>query len=175
MKTMLMATAALAAAAFGASTASAQSLSQPEVYGSIGATATNNNKSDSSLNSMNARIGTKLTPHFGVEGELAAGTNGDTTNTGRYKLTNKKAAYAVGFLPVSDRVELIGRVGVSDTQLKNYNNSPIAEDGTALDVGVGAQMKLNDAYAIRGDYTRSAFKDDRGNADNLSVSVVRKF
>jgi len=174
MKTILLATAAFAAA-FGATAASAQSLTQPQVYGSIGATATENTKSDSSLNSINARIGAKLTPHFGVEGELAAGTNGDTTDTGRYKLTNKKAAYAVGYLPVSERVELIGRLGVSDTQLKNYNNSAVAEHGTAFDAGVGAQVKLNDAYAIRGDYTRSSFKDDRGDADNVSVSVVRKF
>ncbi|MDC7683870.1 porin family protein [Asticcacaulis sp. BYS171W] len=175
MKTMLFATAAIAAAAFGATTASAQSLSQPQVYGSMGATATDNKNSDSSLNSINGRVGAKLTPHFGVEGELAAGTNGDSTNSGRYKLTNKKAAYAVGFVPVSDKVDLIGRVGVSDTKLKKYNNQAIAEDGTALDVGVGAQVHLNDSYAIRGDYTRSSFKDDKGDADNVTVSVVKKF
>lgn len=175
MKTMLFATAAMATLALGANGAMAQSLSQPELYGSLGAGATENNKTDSSLNSINGRVGAKLTPHFGVEGELAVGTNGDTVDSGRYKLTNRKAAYAVGYLPVTPNLDLIGRVGVSDTKLKNYSDTPAVEDGQAFDVGVGAQYNLNSAYSIRGDLTRSEFKDGRGDSDNVNLSVVRKF
>jgi len=175
MKTMLIATAAVAVAALGVQGAAAQSLTQPEVYGSLGVGKTNNNKTDSDLESVNARVGAKLTPYFGVEGEMAAGTKSDVTQTGKYKLTNRKAAYAVGYLPVSQNFDLIGRVGVSDTKLKNHAGTPDVEDGQAFDYGVGAQYHFNNAYSVRGDYTRSEYKEGHGDSDNVNVSLVRKF
>ncbi|MFT4090360.1 MAG: porin family protein [Asticcacaulis sp.] len=175
MKTMLIATAALAVTALGVQGAAAQSLTQPEVYGSLGAGKTSNNKTDSDLESLNGRVGAKLTPHFGVEGELALGTKSDVTQSGKYKLTNRKAAYAVGYLPVHEKIDLIGRVGISDTKLKNHANTPDVEDGQAFDYGVGAQYHFNSAYSVRGDYTRSEFKEGHGDADNVNISVVRKF
>ena len=113
---------------------------------------------------MNA-VGTKLTPHFGVEGELATGTNHDTTTTGQYKLSSKVAGYGVGYLPVSSSVDLIGRVGLSDTDLKAPASAGKLEQGTAVDYGVGAQYHFNGDYAARLDVTKSDFQGHKGTAN----------
>jgi hypothetical protein len=173
MKTLLIATAATAIALSGAAVANAQDVGQ--VYGSIGYQGTKNDTTDTSVNGVNARVGTKLTPHFGVEGEAAIGTNDDAGPGGDYKLTNKVAAYGVGFVPVSPRFDLIGRVGVSDTDLKAPAIAGKLEQGTALEYGVGAQYHLDNDFALRADYTKSDFNGDKGEAGTTSVSLVKKF
>ena len=181
MKIALIATASLLALSgtlagtlAGAGMASAQDVGK--VYGSVGLQNTNNDTLGTNLGSVDARVGTKITPHFGVEGEAAFGTNKDTTTLGnRYKLTNKTAVYGVGYLPVSSSVDLIGRVGVSDTNLKGPNSTGKVEEGTALDYGVGAQYHINPSYALRADVTRSDFNGDKGNATTSTVSLVKKF
>jgi outer membrane receptor for ferric coprogen and ferric-rhodotorulic acid len=150
-------------------------IASAETYGSIGVQNSKTSKSDSSLNSINARVGKKITPHFGVEGEAAVGTNSDTNATGTYKQTHRLGAYAVGYLPVTENIELIGRAGVSNTRLKRPEGVNMVENGNALDYGVGAQYKVNDTYAVRGDYTRSEYREKHGDSDTVSLNLVRKF
>lgn len=171
--TLLIATAIASLALSGAVAASAQDVGR--VYGSVGVQGAKNDKTDTNLNSINARVGTKITPHFGVEGEAAFGTNKDTTAAGSYKLTNKVAAYGVGYLPVSPSFDLIGRVGVSDTDLKAPAVAGKLEQGTALDYGVGAQYHIDNNYALRADVTKSDFAHDNGNSTSTTVSLVKKF
>ena len=172
MKIALIAAASILALS-GAGMASAQDVGH--VYGSVGVQNTSNDKLGTDLNSVDARVGTKITPHFGVEGEAAFGTNKDKTGFGHTnKLTNKAAVYGVGYLPVSPSFDLIGRVGVSDTNLKSPENNKY-EEGTALDYGVGAQYHINPSYALRADVTRSDFNGDKGNATTSTVSLVKKF
>ncbi|MDV6333087.1 porin family protein [Asticcacaulis sp. 201] len=172
MKTFLIATAAVATLAIGTA-ASAQDVGH--VYGSLGYQQTDNDKTDTKLGSVNARVGTKITPHFGVEGEAAFGTDDDNTAAGRTKLTNKVGVYGVGYLPVSSSFDLIGRVGVSDTNLKSPAVNGKYEQGTALDYGVGAQYHINPEYAVRADYTRSDFQSDKGTANTATISLVKAF
>jgi opacity protein-like surface antigen len=172
MKTLIIATAAVAALAIG-SAATAQEVGK--VYGSVGYSQTDNDKTDTDLGSINARVGTKITPHFGVEGEAAFGTDSDKVGGAKYKLTNKAAVYGVGYLPVSKSFDLVGRVGVSDTDLKAPAAAGKYEQGTALEYGVGGQYHINPNYAIRADYTRSDFQSDKGNADTATLSLVKQF
>ncbi len=172
MKIALIAAASILALS-GAGMASAQDVGH--VYGSVGVQTTNNDKLGTDLNSVNARVGTKITPHFGVEGEAAFGTNKDTTALGDYRLTSKYGVYGVGYLPVSPNIDLLGRVGVSDTDLKAPAAAGKLEQGTALDYGVGAQYHFNSAYAARVDLTRSEFQNDKGTSNAATVSLVKKF
>ncbi|MGA9658414.1 MAG: porin family protein [Asticcacaulis sp.] len=172
MKTLLIATAAIAALGVG-TVANAQDVGR--VYGSLGYQQTDNDKTNSDLGSVNARVGTKFTPYLGVEGEAAFGTNDDSNPSGTYKLTNKAAVYGVGYVPVSPSFDLIGRVGVSDTDLKAPASAGKMEQGTALEYGVGGQYHINQDYALRADYTRSDFQSDKGSADTTSLSLVKKF
>ncbi len=173
MKTILFAAATALALTSFASVASAQDVGK--VYGSIGVQDTTNKKTDAKLGSFNARVGTKITPHFGVEGEAALGTNKDTTALGDYRLTSKYGVYGVGYLPVSPNIDLLGRVGVSDTDLKAPAAAGKLEQGTALDYGVGAQYHFNSDYAARLDLTRSEFQNDKGTSNAATVSLVKKF
>jgi hypothetical protein len=174
MKKILIIAAAGVAASLGLTgVASAQEVGH--VYGSLGYQNSNNDKTDSNLGSVDARVGTKLNRYFGFEGEAAFGTNHDDTAAGRYKLTNKWGAYGVGYLPVSQNFDLIGRVGVSDTDLKAPPAAGKLEQGTALDYGVGAQYHLNSDYALRADVTKSDFNGDKGSSTTTSLNLVKKF
>lgn len=164
---------AATALALTATAASAQDVGR--TYGSIGVLGQDNDTTNSELGGVNARVGTRITPHFGVEGEAAFGTNKDTVAGNEYRLTNKVGAYGVGYLPVSPKFDLIGRVGVSDTDLKAPAAAGKFEQGTALDYGVGAQYHFNNDYAARVDYTRSDFMNDKGESNTTSVSLVKKF
>lgn len=179
MKTLILAAASALAITSFANVASAQDTSNNtdvgRVYGSIGVQGQDNHKTGSNLGSVNARVGTKITPHFGVEGEAAFGTNKDTTAAGDYRLTNKVGVYGVGYLPVSSNIDLLGRVGVSDTDLKAPAAAGKLEQGTAVDYGVGAQYHFNSDYAARVDYTKSDFQNHKGTTGTTSVSLVKKF
>ena len=173
MKLIIIVAASALALSGAAVTANAQDVGR--AYGSIGVTGTDNHKTDTNLNGVNLRLGTKLNKYFGVEGEAAFGTNHDTTSAGEYKLTNKWGAYGVGYVPVSPSFDLIGRVGVSDTNLKAPAAAGKLEQGTALDYGVGAQYHINSGYALRADVTRSEFQHDKGQATTTTVNLVKKF
>ncbi len=173
MKLVIIAAASALAFTAVAATANAQDVGH--AYGSIGVTGTDNHKTDTNLNGVNLRLGTKFTPHFGVEGEAAFGTNHDTTAAGQYKLTNKWGAYGVGYVPVSPSFDLIGRVGVSDTDLKAPAAAGKLEQGTAFDYGVGAQYHINSGYALRADVTKSEFNHDKGSSTTTSLNLVKKF
>ncbi|MDI7774977.1 porin family protein [Asticcacaulis sp. EMRT-3] len=176
MKTFIIAAASVAALALGTA-ASAQTTNQDvgHVYGSLGYQSANNNKTGSSLGAVDATVGTKLNPYFGVEGEAAFGTNTDKRGDGDYKLSNKWGAYGVGYLPISSRFDLLGRVGVSDTDMKAPATAGKLEQGTALDYGVGAQYHINPSYALRADVTKSDFEGDKGSATTTSVKLVKSF
>ena len=179
MKTFILAAASALTIGSFASAALAQDTSSNSdvgrVYGSIGVQGQDNHKTGSNLGSVNARVGTKITPHFGVEGEAAWGTNDDNTAAGKYRLTNKVGVYGVGYLPVSSNVDLLGRVGVSDTDLKAPAVAGKLEQGTAVDYGVGAQYHFNSDYAARLDYTKSDFQNHKGTTGTTTVSLVKKF
>jgi opacity protein-like surface antigen len=145
-------------------------------YVSGGTQQVQNKKNTADLNALNARAGYQVNKYFAVEGEAAYGVGKDTTPAGDYKLTNKVGAYAVGTLPVSERVSLIGRAGLSDTQLKRPAGSPKDETGTSRDVGVGAQVAITQGLAVRGDYTHSEFLGKKnGSANTVGLNLVQKF
>jgi hypothetical protein len=177
MKTFVIAAATAIALTATAGAAFAQDSGQDvgRVYGSVGVSGHDNDTTNSKLGSVNARVGTKITPHFGVEGEAAFGTNKDKVAGSEYRLTNKVGAYGVGYLPVSPKVDLIGRVGLSDTDLKAPAAAGKFEQGTAVDYGVGAQYHFNSDYAARVDYTKSDFVGDKGESAATTVSLVKKF
>lgn len=172
-KTLIITVAGVAASLAFAGMASAQDVGH--VYGSLGYQNSSTDKTNSSLGSVDARVGTKINRYFGVEGEAAFGTNHDDTATGRYKLTNKWGAYGVGYLPVSPSFDLIGRVGVSDTHMKAPEAAGKLEQGTALDYGVGAQYHINKDYALRADVTESNYNSSKGSATTTSLNLVKKF
>lgn len=170
----LMIAASAAAMALAASAASAQ---VGGVYGSVGYAATD--REDANLSAIQGRVGVKLHPNFGIEGEGAIGIGDedigpDTT----VKLDHQLAAYGVGFVPLGDRFELLGRVGYGNTQISV--DSPLGDgdaDANSWNYGVGGQFWVTGNDAIRADWTKHNFDEDENDADLdvWSVGYVRRF
>ncbi len=81
---------------------------------------------------------------------------------------------AVGFLPVSDNVDLFGKIGLmswdADVGLGPYTGD---DDGSDLLFGFGATFYLSDQFALRGAWE---FVDlDEGELDMLSISAQVNF
>lgn len=179
MKSLVFATAAVAALVALPAAASAQSMNQPEIYGSIG--YAHADAGDFDLGAIQGRLGAKITPYFGVEGELAAGVKDDTVNVAPgvnadVELNHTAAIYGVGFLPVAPNADLFARVGYGTTEAEvSAVGASATADGQSWNFGVGGRYFLDGQNGFRADYTRQEFEDDGGHADVWAVGYVRKF
>ena len=115
------------------------------------------------LGAITGRVGVGFGRYFAVEGEASLGVKDDSGT----ELDSELGLFGVGKIPVSDRFEIFGRVGVSRIETSPGGD----EDGLAY--GAGAQFFFTPNDGIRGDWTRHDF--DVGEADAYSVSYVRKF
>ena len=176
MRNLLLSTAALTLLA---APAMAQSLSSPQVYGTLGYTQLNG--SDGDLGAVTGRVGAKLNRYFGVEGEASVGVHDDNITfggvDGRLEHRYDAAAYGVATLPLSPNLEVFGRVGYGTTEVKSsIQGFAAANDGRSVNYGVGANYFLDDRNGVRADWTRRDFQEDNGGeADAYSLSYVRRF
>jgi OOP family OmpA-OmpF porin len=95
----------------------------------------------------------------------------------------------VGILPVTDRLSVLGRVGVVSARSKGHFSStgavtmPFAnpdpsERSTGAKVGIGMQYDFTDRLALRGEVERYRVKDsisNKGHIDLLSVGLIYRF
>lgn len=140
----------------------------PQYYVSGGIQNTKTDTTDANLNSVTVKLGSRFNTHLGLEGDLAFGTS---DNKG-VKLTQSAAVYGVGYWPVTEQFDLLGRVGVGDTKLKGAGK---LDSGTSFNYGVGAQYHFNPDMAVRFDLTRADYINDKGQSDTATLSVVKKF
>ena len=176
MRNILLATAALTLVA---APAMAQSLSAPQVTGSVGYTVLDGDNAN--LGAVTGRLTAKVTPYFGVEGEASFGVKDDDVSfggvTGDISHEYDAAAYVVGTLPISPNFELFGRVGYGTTSIKTeVAGFTATEDGESVNYGVGANYFFDNQNGVRADITRRDFTDDNGGElDTYAVSYVRRF
>ena len=150
-----------------------------------------------------ARLGYTFHDNFSVEVEGAFGLSGqsktyDVTDeidiTGvsgeakiETKIKNSIAPFLVAHTPVSDKVDLFGRVGYSYTSAKIKGKATItdgvdsfSESGSdtgstyGLVFGTGLIYNLDDQNGVRAGYTYSTGSDDLS-ANIFDISYVRKF
>jgi len=182
MKT-LIATAAVtmiaaAAAAAAPGLASAEGLAPTTAYGSLGYSQARQEGVD--LGAIQGRLGGRYGQHVGFEGELGFGVDDDKTWVAgapvNIKLKSQIAAYGVGYLPVSPKLDLFARVGYGTSNIKASAAGASASDNAdSWNYGAGAQYFLDGANGVRADYTRHDFTNDGGEADVWSLGYVRKF
>ena len=160
-------------------------------YGTLGYLGTNTQGVD--LGAIQGRLGYRVLPWLGIEGEGGFGVKDDkdqqtfagvTANT-KVRLRDQEAVYGVGFLPLSDQFELFGRVGyghegakVSATQVGTTTPVSVTETvaGDSWNFGGGGQWFLDEKNGVRADYTRYEFTPrGAGHADTWALSYVRKF
>lgn len=138
---------------------------------------------DVDVTGATARAGYRFHPNFGVEGEASFGIEGDEAEflgtPVDVDLDSQYGAYAVGYLPLTERVELLGRVGWATIDAQGtVGDFTAGADDDGVGVGVGAQYFVTDNFAIRGDYTRlAAESEDDGDdgVDTFGVSGIWQF
>lgn len=126
------------------------------------------------------RLGARFGRYLGVEGEAGFGVHSDKDTLAgvpyRSKLKHTFAGYGVGYLPVTPKLDLFGRVGYGDTKFSVSSAGTKFSDGrTSWNYGGGAQYFLTDADGVRVDYTRQSFIHGPGHANVWGASYVRKF
>jgi len=152
-----------------------------EVYGALNAGALSI-KLDSPLDDANvvtlgARLGWKANKWVGVEGDLFFGVKEDRvfdTPPVNVKVDSAAFLYGVVFLPASEKLNLIARVGYGHVAAK-VEGAGVSEDTNdgAFSFGVGAQYKWDAANGVRFDYTHYDIKD--APANGFTVAYVRTF
>ncbi|HEX2558511.1 porin family protein [Phenylobacterium sp.] len=176
MKSLVVAASAVALLALPG-LASAQEATS--VYGNIG--YAHLDAEDGDLGAVQARLGARFHPNFGVEGEAAFGVNDEEVTiapgvTADLELKHQLGIYAVGFLPLNENFELLGRVGYSTAEIEasatGFGSASDDLDGWAF--GVGGQYFFDGQNGVRVDYTRHEFDEDL-EADVWSVAYSRRF
>lgn len=177
MKTLIAAT--LVAGSVMAVPLMAQAQNSTEVYGSLNYNQTRTKGADTGA--IQGRMGAKITPNFGVEGELAGGVDGDKVyvpgGSANVKMEHQAAAYAVGYLPVTPNLDILGRVGYGTTKFSTGNPAATQFNGSreSWNYGVGAEYKFDDKNGLRADWTKSDYTKSNLDSDTVSVGYVRRF
>jgi OOP family OmpA-OmpF porin len=139
-------------------------------------------------------FGKQLNQYFAVEAgyfdlgkfDFAATTSGNGALRGETGFRGANLDL-VGQLPLTQRLSLLGRVGMqyaktnthfSGNRLNAVTNPHASERELNAKVGLGLEYKLSEALALRGEVERYRLNDavgNRGDVDLASVSLVYKF
>jgi opacity protein-like surface antigen len=181
MKSLIGAAFAAAAALCAPVLSHAQdSTSLAGLYGNLGYSDAHSNGVD--LGAIQGRLGYRLNNYLGVEGELAGGVKSDhkTVAPGvrvSQKLRHQEALYGVGFLPLNEKFDLLGRVGYGGSTVRTTAAGVRSTDSrNSWNFGAGAQYHIDKANGVRADYTRQEFVGHQGGGANVwSVAYTRGF
>ena len=159
---------------------------------------------DESDNTFGLTAGYQFNPYFGVElsyidlGEISGHLNLDELIPGGFGISTDSNIEAsastlnagvVGFLPLSPKFTLLGKVGLSFWEAETKYSYEVVddftgfvfeeeqgktdEDGTDLYYGIGARYNINEQMYVGTDYT--VFDLDETSVDRLAVNVGFKF
>lgn len=169
-----LAVAAAVMVAAAATPAAADVVNSTGPYVNVGGTWFNAEEGDVDVTGVTGRFGYRFTPNFGLEGEASFGIDGDTADflgtPVDVDLDDQFGVYAVGFLPISNNFELLGRVGYATIDAQGtFGGFSAGVDDDGLAAGIGAQWAFTRNFGIRGEYTRYVADDNDGvNAWTLS-------
>ena len=138
-------------------------------------------------------VGRQLNQYFAVEaGYFDLGKFDFKSSTSGNGVLNGEAGFRgvnldlLGQLPLSQRLSLLGRVGMhytktntefSGNRLLGSSNTHASERKLNAKLGLGLEYKFSEALALRGEVERYRLNDavgNRGDADLYSVSLVYK-
>jgi hypothetical protein len=170
---VLTAAAALLLGAAGSASAQTDDNSRTYVYGSAGYTG--HQTLGGQLGTVDGRLGARW-GWFGVEGQAGWGVNHLSTGPGQSAgLNDQQTIYGVAYLPLARNIDLFGRIGYGRTDWA-YKGPGHPDDGdTNWNVGGGGQWFFAPKDGVRAEYTRESFDHAPQNAEDWSVSYVRKF
>ncbi len=163
MKLVIAAATTAAVLGLAAPVLAQESQSKDGVYANLGWSGTDTQ--GNMTQSITGRVGGRWHQYFGVEGEVSGGLGGDSRISGSgtpaqtnlyTKQTLAGAAYAVGFIPLGPKFDILGRVGygASKYDVRPGVGPSYDANENGIRYGVGAQYLLNGGNGLRVDYTR---------------------
>ena len=154
----------------------AQSVSNPEYSVSGGYARYVDGSEDWDGHSVTGRVTARMHRNFGVEADLAVGLGSSEILGVDVRMNYNVAAYAVGYLPLSDQAALTARVGYGTTEFElDFAGTSVSESYSGLTAGVGAQYFFDGNNGVRFDVTRHEYDDLDGGLDSVAITYVRRF
>jgi hypothetical protein len=143
------------------------------IYGTVGYAHVDTDYAD--VGAIQARLGARFHPNFGVEGEAAFGIEDEDVGAGSVELNHQLGIYGVGFLPVNENFDLLARVGYSTAEVEaSAPGITVSDDDSGWAFGVGGQYFFDGVNGVRVDYTRHEY-DDGIDADVWAIAYSRRF
>ena len=119
-----------------------------------------------------------FTKNFGIEaGYSDFGRPDDSTLAPNFEVeTNSSDFYAVGVKPVSDKIDLFGKLGLvrSNTEIEESETSEASSSSTDLALGFGAEYKVSDRFGFRAEFEWIDSKNS-GAVQMISLGGVLRF
>ena len=154
------------------------SLDELTTYGTLGLAASTGDSAaapgDAGI--FNAQAGVRFGPYLGVEGEFGTGLPGDSRTGKKLSLTDRYAAYIVGYLPWTKHFDLFAKLGLGHSRYKyEANGTSQSSDFDSVNWGVGAQYLFNEHDGVRTEVLKENYHDSHGERTSLLFSWVHKF
>ncbi len=138
------------------------------IGGDLGFTTVDTGTSFSPL-AAQFKIGTYINDNFAVEGRLGAGISEDEKSGTDVKIKHLVGAYARGILPVNDKAEVYGLIGVTNVDIDaTAGGSTSGTSDSGLSLGIGINVKLDRDFALNFEYAN--LYDDEVDGADLKVS-----
>lgn len=113
--------------------------------------------------------------YLGAEGEVSIGVDDASVGPGKVELDNSLGAFGVVRAPITERLELFGRVGYAASEFNasvpGLGSASADVDGLAY--GVGGKLFFTDKLGIRADVGR--YEGDNSEADVFTIGGVARF
>jgi hypothetical protein len=125
---------------------------------------------------FNAQAGVRFGPYIGLEAEGATSIPGDSRSGKKLSLTDRYAAYIVGYLPWTKHFDLFAKLGFGHSRFKYVDNgSSLTTDLDSINWGVGAQYLFNEHDGVRTEVLKENYHDNRGERTSLMFSWIHRF
>jgi hypothetical protein len=143
----------------------------PSYYGNIGATMYD---VGDEIFGIVGRLGVEK-DWYGAELEGTIGVIDEDIGGIDVGVDHSLAAFAVGRLPVGNRLKALGRVGYHTTQVgaMDNNGDSASADFDGIAYGAGVEYDLNPVSGLRLDYTR--YDLEEATSDSLAATYIRRF
>lgn len=186
-RTSTVAVVLLAGLASAAQAQQRMGTSDPRLYGEIGLSQLKVKAVDGTLSAeakpglLSGTIGYRFLPWLAVEGFVAGGVAKDEirlngANTGiDAKIPNVFGVFLKPTLPLGERVELFGRLGVARTKLElQAGGVDIDDSGSDAAYGLGVNVNLSPMSYLQANWT-NYYKKDGIKIEGLGIAYGRRF
>lgn len=125
---------------------------------------------------ITARGTVRFHQYFGVEADFSKGLQTSEIAGLEFEISHNIAGYVVGYLPMGEGFDLIGRVGYGSSEFTVSDGVvSVSDNYTGVTAGIGGQYFFDEKNGFRMDVTRHQYDELDGGIDSVSLMYVRNF